>query len=138
MILPRQIIYHTQRLITPLVITRNSAHLSSHRPAPEKKHYRLWSIPGMLVLKKDILAKQHLIYVHPGLNAGIDERRTIYALCDGIMIITEEEFDPDWDFPLVDTVYTTKDGDRQPPTHMRYIHVIPKRRVSEHKLVDVV
>lgn len=82
--------------------------------------------------------KQHTIKWHPGLNTGIDDRRTIYALCDGIMIITEEEFNPDWDNYQVRKIYTTREGERETPTHKRYVHIIPKRRVAEHKLINVV
>lgn len=110
---------------------------SSQAPRPEGKHYRLWSIPGDLVHRKDILAKQYIMKWHPGLNAGIDGDRTIYALCDGVMIITEDKFDPNWDHPLVQKVYI--DGEvKTAPLYKRYIHVIPKKRISEFKLVDVV
>jgi hypothetical protein len=75
------------------------------------------------------------MYWHPGLNAGIDDERTIYALCDGVMVITEEKYNPDWDFPLVKQAYIVGDEKLAPP-YKRYIHVIPKRRISEFKLVD--
>lgn len=71
---------------------------------------------------------------HPGLNAGIDSQRNIYALCDGIMIITEEKYNPDWNYELVKEVY--KEG-REPP-FKRYVHVIPKKSVSEFKLIDAI
>lgn len=74
---------------------------------------------------------------HPGLNVGIDNSRTIYALCDGIMTITEEQFEPDWDHPLVREVYMDKDEKLAPP-YGRYIHVIPKKRLSEFKLIDAI
>lgn len=77
------------------------------------------------------------MYWHPGLNAGIDDQRTIYALCDGVMVITEEKYDPDWDYPLVKEAYTIGDRKVAPPFN-RYIHVIPRKRISEFKLVDKV
>jgi hypothetical protein len=77
------------------------------------------------------------MFWHPGLNAGIDEQRTIYALCDGIMVITEEKYNPDWDYPLVKEAYTN-DNERIAPAYKRYIHVIPKKRISEFKLIDKV
>lgn len=75
---------------------------------------------------------------HPGLNVGIGNDRMIYALCDGVMIITEEKFDPDWQHPLVAEVYKDQDGNEVPPEYKRYIHVIPKKRIPEFKLVDLV
>lgn len=62
----------------------------------------------------------------------------LYALRDGIMIITEEEFDPDWKHPLVKKVYMNRDEEKRAPGIVRYIHVIPRKRVSEFKLVDLV
>lgn len=110
---------------------------TSRQPRPQGKHYRLWAMPGDEVLRKDILARQHTMKWHPGLNAGIDEARTIYALCDGIMIITEDRFEPDWDHPLVKEIYTHNETKRA-PLYKRYVHVIPKKRISEFKLIDVV
>lgn len=78
------------------------------------------------------------MYWHPGLNAGIDNYRTIYALCDGIMVITEDAFDPDWDHPITKAAYTSQDGEKMPPLMRRYIHVIPRRRVPEFKLIDAI
>lgn len=95
-------------------------------------------MPGDEVLYKDILARQYTMKWHPGLNAGIDEHRTIYALCDGIMIITEDKFDPDWSYPLVKEVYIKSDGRKLAPLYKRYVHVIPKKRIPEFKLIDVV
>ena len=133
----KKLLLESPRVFTPHIVSRNLSK-SNQRPNTEYKHYRLWSLPGMLVLHKDILAKQHTMYWHPGLNTGIDEQRSIYALRDGIMIITEEEYKPDWDFNLVSKVYSRQDGSQLAPTHMRYIHVIPKRPITEYKLVDLV
>lgn len=110
---------------------------SSQQPRPEKKHYRLWAVPGDFVRMKEILAKQWTFKWHPGLNTGIDEDRAIYALCDGVMIITEEKFDPDWTHPIVKKVYMVGD-EKRAPEYARYIHVIPKKRISEFKLVNLV
>lgn len=77
------------------------------------------------------------MYWHPGLNAGIDNDRTIYALSDGVMVITEEEYKPDWDYPQVRQMYMSNDEKLAPP-YKRYIHIIPKKRISEFKLVDTV
>jgi len=74
---------------------------------------------------------------HPGLNAGIDDHRTIYALCDGVMIITEEKFNPDWENHIVNGIYKVGERERAPP-YMRYINVIPRKRISEFKLIDLV
>lgn len=120
------------------LISKRGIAKTSQYPRPEPKHYRLWAVPGDLVYRKDILAKQYTMKWHPGLNVGIQENRWLYALRDGIMIITEEEFDPDWDHPLVNKVYVNKDGDKRAPIFARYIHVIPKKRVSEFKLIDEV
>lgn len=111
---------------------------TSQKPRREGKHYRLWAMPGDEVIHKDILARQYTMKWHPGLNAGIDEHRNIYALCDGIMIVTEDKFDPDWTHPLVREVYMKSDERKLAPLYKRYIHVIPKKRVSEFKLIDVV
>ena len=119
-------------------VTKRYLAPSSQKPKPELKHYRLWAVPGDLVLTKHILAKQHTMKWHPGLNVGIDHERTLYALRDGIMIITEEEFDPDWEHPLVEQVYMDKEGNKLAPPYKRYVHVIAKKRVPEFKLVDVV
>lgn len=110
---------------------------SSLAPRKEKKHYRLWALPGDHVLMKEVLVKQYTMKWHPGLNVGIDDERVLYALCDGIMVITEEKFDPDWSHPLVSKVYMEDEIERAPP-HARYINVIPKKKVSEFKLVDMV
>lgn len=110
---------------------------SSQAPKPEPKHYRLWAIPGDSVHQKEILARQWTFKWHPGLNAGIDENRTIYALCDGVMVITEEKFNPDWTNPIVQKVYMVG-KEKRAPEYARYIHVIPKKRISEFKLVDLV
>lgn len=118
-------------------VSRRHLAPTSQKPRPEKKHYRLWSLPGEFVHYKEVLAKQYTMCWHPGLNVGIDQNRTIYALCDGIMTITEEQYNPDWDYPLVHEVYMDKESKLAPP-YKRYIHVIPKKRVSEFKLIDVV
>lgn len=110
---------------------------SSQRPRVRGGHYRLWSMPGDLVYRKELLAKQSNIKWHPGLNVGIDDNKSIYALCDGVIIITEDKFNPDWDHPLVNHYYKD-DEHKRAPLYMRYIHVIPKKRVSEFKLVDLV
>lgn len=110
---------------------------SSQLPKTAGKHYRLWSMPGDFVFRKEVLAKQHTMKWHPGLNAGIDDDRTIYSLCDGILIITEEKFDPDWTHPLVNHIYKKDELDLA-PSYKRYLHVIPKRRISEFKLIDLV
>lgn len=124
------------KVLTQLMTKRSVAKTSQY-PRPEKKHYRLWAVPGDLVLEKEILAKQFTVKWHPGLNTGIDHNRWIYALCDGVMVITDEEYKPDWGHPLVKEIYM-RDEKQRAPTHMHYIHVIPKRRVSEFKLIDVV
>lgn len=120
------------------ILGSRNLHKSSQRPLREPTHNRLWSIPGEFIYQKDILAKQHVMCWHPGLNAGIDRDRTIYALTDGIMVITEEQYKPDWTYPLVKEVYLNRDGEKLAPPYKRYIHVIPRRRVSEFKLVDLV
>lgn len=127
------LVNRTQRLLAQVVSKRYLAPTSQY-PRPEKKHYRLWSVPGDFVYRKEILARQFTMKWHPGLNAGIDSDRSIYALCDGIMIVTEEKYDPDWDHPLVNEIY----ANGMAPPYKRYIHVIPKRRISEFKLIDVV
>lgn len=134
-----QLILPLLRIPKSLVQVTNCRYLAktSQQPRPQGKHYRLWAVPGDSVLYKDILAKQFTMKWHPGLNAGIDHDRTIYALCDGIMVITEENFNPDWKHPLVKEVYT-RDDKELAPLYKRYINVIPKRRISEFKLVDVV
>lgn len=118
-------------------ISRRCLHPSSQKPKPEGKHYRLWMMPGDQVRRKTILARQYTPYWHPGLNVGIDLDRTIYSLCDGIMVITEEKFNPDWDYHVTKDMYEV-DGDKRAPEHMRYIHVIPKPRVPEYRLIDLV
>lgn len=137
MILREQLLSRCSKLLLQTSATRSIA-LASQRPRPEKKHYRLWAIPGDLVRTKDILVRQYTMRWHPGLNVGIQEDRWLYALRDGIMIITEEQFDPDWEHPLVKKVYTGRDEEQRAPGIMRYIHVIPRKRVSEFKLVDLV
>lgn len=127
----------TTRILLQTICKRGLAP-ASQRPRPEKKHYRLWSVPGEFVHVKDILAKQYTMSWHPGLNCGIDNHRTIYALCDGIMAITEEEYKPDWDYPLVKDIYMDKEQNKIAPPYKRYIHVIPKHKISEFKLVDAV
>lgn len=119
------------------VHSKRSITSTSQYPRPEGNHYRLWSLPGDSVLRKEILARQWKLIWHPGLNTGIDENRSIYALCDGIMVISEEKFDPDWNNKLVQKVYQI-DGNKRAPDYFRYIHVIPKLRVSEFKLVDLI
>lgn len=118
-------------------LVKRSLSRTSQRPRREPRHYRLWAMPGDYVLRKDILARQHTMKWHPGLNAGIDADRNIYALCEGVMIITEEHFDPDWLHPIVDKAYT-KNSEKMAPQMSRYIHVLPKKRVSEFKLIDLV
>lgn len=110
---------------------------SSQRPRPQHKHYRLWAVPGDHVSRRDVLAKQWTMKWHPGLNVGIDADRVIYALCDGVMIITEEKYEPDYSHPVVKQAYMKEDEKMAPP-YKRYINVIPKRNVSEFKLIDVV
>lgn len=110
---------------------------TSLKPRREGNHYRLWAMPGDEILAKEILAKQYTFKWHPGLNVGIDRCRTLYALCDGVMIITEEKFEPDFDHPLVNKIFESS-GERRVPEYARYIHVIPKHRISEFKLVDVI
>lgn len=94
-------------------------------------------MPGDHVVRKEILARQYTMKWHPGLNAGIDESRNIYALCEGIMVITEENFDPDWSHPIVQKAYL-KENEKFAPQMARYIHVIPKKKISEFKLIDLV
>ena len=124
----------------PLLQISSLRYLSknSQRPRPESQHSRLWMLPGHLVLKKQILAKQYTLWWHPGLNTGIDHDRSIFALCDGIMVITEEKFKPDWNYHITDAIYAPNDVQEPVPEYMRYIHVIPKPRVSEFKLTDLV
>lgn len=119
------------------IIAKRYLNKKSQRPRPDAKHYRLWRMPGDHVIKKSILAKQYHGEWHPGLNAGIDNNMNIYALCDGIMVITEEKFNPDWDYHLTKELYLNND-EKQAPSYMRYIHVIPKLRVPEFKLIDLV
>lgn len=119
----------------PYQLSKRALSRTSQGPRPEKKHYRLWAVPGDLVQEKDILARQYTMKWHPGLNAGINESRTIYALREGVMIITEEPFEPDWNNPLVREMYMKEDQKLAPP-FARYIHVIPKKRISEFKLID--
>lgn len=118
---------------TPLVQSSRCLARTSQQPRPGPKDYRLWTVPGELVRRKEILAKQYTMYWHPGLNVGIDNDRIIYALCDGIVVFSEEQFDPDHDHPVVKEAYTNGT-----PYFKRYINVIPRRRVSEFKLIDLV
>lgn len=112
---------------------------TSRQPRPQGKNYRLWAMPGDEVYQKDVLVRQYTMKWHPGLNSGIDEHRTIYALCDGIMIITEDKFDPDWTHPLVQKIYMKgEDNKKLAPLYKRYVHVIPRKRISEFKLIDIV
>lgn len=129
--------FRLARTFIQLSCKRHVAH-TSQQPRPQGKHYRLWAMPGDEVHHKDVLARQYTMKWHPGLNTGIDEHRTIYALCDGIMIITEDKFNPDWSHPLVKEVYLTNDERKLAPLYKRYVHVIPKKRIPEFKLVDVV
>lgn len=122
---------------TTQILSKRTLTRTSQQPRPEPKHYRLWAMPGDFVYRKDILAKQYTMKWHPGLNAGIDNERIIYALCDGVVVITEEKFEPDWDNHLVQEVYIKNDV-KLPPQYARYIHVIPKKRISEFKLVDLI
>lgn len=94
-------------------------------------------MPGDHVRRKQILARQHTMLWHPGLNAGIDEMRNVYALCEGVMVITEDRFDPDWEHPIVKKAYM-ENNEKVAPQVCRYINVIPKRRVPEFKLIDLV
>lgn len=133
--IPRGILaVHTKNPIIQ-ALSRRCLTRTSQGPRPEKKHYRLWAVPGDLVYEKDILVRQFTMKWHPGLNVGINQSPTIYALRDGVMIITEEPYNPDWDSPLVREVYMKGEEKRAPP-YARYIHVIPKKRISEFKLVD--
>lgn len=122
----------------PATVSKRFLTRTAQRPSREKKHYRLWSMPGEFVYRKEVLAKQWNIKWHPGLNVGIDHDKTIYSLCDGVMIITEEKFEPDYSHPLVDWFYKDKAGNECAPLYKRYISVIPKKRISEFKLVDLV
>lgn len=137
MILRDQLLNGYPRLLVQLLSKRSLAK-TSQQPRPEPKHYRLWAVPGDFVRRKEVLAKQFTMKWHPGLHVGIQEDRMLYALRDGIMIITEEEFDPDWKHPLVKKVYMNRDEEKRAPGIVRYIHVIPRKRVSEFKLVDLV
>lgn len=123
----------------PGINTISSRMIARKTMAPKRagKHYRLWAVPGDRVAERDVLAKQYTVKWHPGINAGIDEDRTIYSLVDGTMIITEERFNPDRTHPLVDQIYGPEE-DNMTPLIKRYIHVIPDRRIPEFKLVDVI
>lgn len=112
---------------------------SSQKPRPEGKHYRLWKVPGDNVRRKDLLAKQYTMHYHPGLNVGINHDRDLFALCDGVMTLTEEKFNPDWNFKLTESIYKDFQGEEtNVPTYQVYLHVIPKKRISEFKLIDLV
>lgn len=127
--------------ITSLILQNSTRSLtrSSQKPRPDGKHYRLWKVPGDSVYRKDTLAKQYTMYYHPGLNVGINEERELYALCDGVMVLTEEKFNPDWNYRLTSKIYKTFEGEEtNVPVFQRYLHVIPKKRVSEFKLIDLV
>lgn len=119
------------------ILNKRQLTRTSQGPRQEKKHYRLWAMPGDFVNEKDILARQYTMLWHPGLNAGINHDRTIYALCEGIMIVTEEPYEPDWKNSLVREIYM-KGEQKLPPPYARYLHVIPKRRIGEYKLIDEV
>lgn len=136
--IPREQLLSTYSRFLVQIVSKRSLAKTSQQPRLEKKHYRLWAVPGDFVKRKEILAKQYTMEWHPGLHVGIQEDRSLYALRDGVMIITEEEFDPDWTHPLVKKVYMNKDEEKRAPGIMRYLHVIPKKRISEFKLVDVV
>lgn len=137
MLATRLLSYRVPQLLTQTItITRGLAKTSSY-PKPAARHWRLWAIPGEFVYRKDILARQWTMRWHPGLNVGINNERAIYALCDGIMVLSEEEFDPDYSHPIVEDAYTSRER-KIAPKYARYIHVIPKKPVSEFKLVDLV
>lgn len=135
---------YAERLLTRLprsfiqTVSNRCLTKTAQYPTAQGKHYRLWALPGDLVYRKDILAKQHTVKWHPGLNAGIDNDRSIYALVDGIVVITEDEFNPDWSHPIVKEIYMKEDGQKRAPVYIRYINVIPKRQISEFKLIDMV
>lgn len=58
----------------------------------------------------------------------------IYALTDGVVVITSEKFKPNLNNEIVKRFYSDIEGERM----VRYVHVIPKKAPNVFKLVGFV
>ncbi|XP_053212455.1 uncharacterized protein LOC128395980 [Panonychus citri] len=90
---------------------------------------------GSFVHERDVFYKQKGLKFHPGLNAALDPRdNAIYALRDGIIVISTERFIPDLTNETVQKHYVDYDG----PMMIRYAHVIPHEQPKLFKLTELV
>lgn len=59
---------------------------------------------GTFVYKGEVLVKQYGLTYYPGENVGIQKNNTLYALRDGIVVVSCEKLNPFPDSPLYERV----------------------------------
>lgn len=93
-------------------------------------------MPGTSVNERDILATQHRLDYHPGLNTGIDPRDlSIFALRAGTLFVTTEKIEPDLNHPIGQKFYADRQGQ---VIYKKHINVVPKETGITFRLVDLV
>lgn len=61
--------------------------------------------------------------------------RTLVAMVPGVVRITSEVFDPNFDNPHVIEIYNNRQGQK---IYKKYVNVIPEPQHCRFKLIDVV
>lgn len=123
-----------------IVITREASKKTSSnttsrgRGKPKHRGVRVHS--GVYVQKGTLLALQNIwrrLRFHPGLNVGMGRNGTIFALESGIVQITTEIADPNWDSMWVQKYYS---GREDQVIYKKYFNVLPKPQHNRFKLID--
>lgn len=72
----------------------------------------------------------------PGLNVGIGRDRTLYAKYHGVVMMTTEKVDPNWDHKIVKRFKGLIQADEGAPIYKTYYHVLTEPQKNNFKLVD--
>ncbi|XP_041972907.1 50S ribosomal protein L27 [Aricia agestis] len=101
-----------------------------------KPKRRGWKVQdGHYVNSGHMLATQRTPRFHPGLNVGFGCNGTLFAMESGKVVVTCEQFDPNWEHTWVQRHYGGREHQK---IYKKYFNVIPDPQHNRFKLVDEV
>ncbi|XP_071451324.1 large ribosomal subunit protein bL27m [Hetaerina americana] len=104
-----------------------------YQKVKRRPKHRGWRVQdGEVVTPGTILAVQHHLRFHPGLNVGLGRNGTLFAMEQGQVMITCEKVDADWEHTWVKRIYG---GREQENIFKKYFNVIPERQHNNFKLL---
>ncbi|XP_031632214.1 uncharacterized protein LOC116346354 [Contarinia nasturtii] len=105
-----------------------------NRPINTRPKHRGWKVnDGAYVSENKILVLQRNLRYHPGLNVGFGKNGTLYALTEGRVVVTCEQFNPNWDHTWVQRIYASRESDT---IYKKYFNILPFEQHNRFKLID--